>query len=107
MATGTSETRLGLADRYRIVAMVGRDGMSEVYRADDLRLGQPVALKFLPHALEQLPLRCHWAPPGISRNLLPVRNPTLQIETLERCEAFSSGWEVRTPSRLQAPVCSS
>src|SRR5512137_1946719 len=71
METGSSETRVRtspsshpidaggfapgtiLADRYRIVALAGRGGMGEVYRADDLKLGQTVAIKFLPESISR------------------------------------------------------
>jgi eukaryotic-like serine/threonine-protein kinase len=45
------------AGRFRIVAPLGKGGMGEVYRADDLKLGQTVALKLLPEDLAGHPGR--------------------------------------------------
>ena len=44
-----------LGKRYRIVTPVGQGGMGELYRTEDLRLGQTVALKFLPKTIAHVP----------------------------------------------------
>ncbi len=40
-----------LIGRYRVISLIGRGGMGEIFLADDLELGQQVALKFLPETV--------------------------------------------------------
>jgi serine/threonine-protein kinase len=72
-----------VAGRYRMVGLLGRGGMGEVYRADDLKLGQSVALKFLPEALERDPAR-------LERFLNEVRL-SLRVTHPNVCRAFDVG----------------
>jgi serine/threonine-protein kinase len=72
-----------LAERYRVIGLLGRGGMGEVYRADDLKLAQPVALKFLPEAVEQDPNR-------LARFLNEVR-VALQVSHPNVCRVHDIG----------------
>ena len=72
-----------LAGRYRIVGLLGTGGMGQVYRADDVKLGQPVALKFLPAGFDADPER-------LQRLLQEVRTAR-QVSHPNVCRVYDVG----------------
>ena len=72
-----------IADRYRIVALLGRGGMGEVYRAEDLKLSQVVAIKFLPVAFS--------ADPSILERFHSEVRVARQISHSNVCRVFDIG----------------
>ncbi|MCB9513977.1 MAG: protein kinase [Candidatus Latescibacteria bacterium] len=72
-----------LAGRYRIVGLLGRGGMGEVYRADDLTLGIPVALKFLPAAAA--------ADPGLVERFRAEVRSARQVSHPNVCRVYDIG----------------
>jgi serine/threonine-protein kinase len=92
-----------LGGRYRIIGLLGRGGMGEVYRATDLTLGQSVALKFLPEEAsrnQRLLERFH----GEVRVARLVSHPNVcrvyDIGEVEGCR--SSPWSMWT-ARISLP----
>ncbi len=72
-----------LASRYRIIGMIGKGGMGEVYKAEDIKLSQTVALKFLPDNFQK-------DSAALERFHAEVRNAR-QVSHVNVCRVFDIG----------------
>ena len=73
-----------LADRYRVVRLLGRGGMGEVYEVLDLALAIPVALKTIHLSLARNPLALR----RFKREILLARS----ITHTSVCRIYDLGW---------------
>jgi serine/threonine-protein kinase len=100
-----------LGGRYRMVAPLGRGGMGEVWRADDLALGQPVALKFLPEHLaddadrlarfrKEVALARHVSHPNCCRVFDLAEHSGRPFLTMEFIDGEDLAWLLRRVGRL-------
>jgi serine/threonine protein kinase len=72
-----------IASRYRIISRLGKGGMGEVFRAEDIVLGQPVALKFLPESAK--------GDPNLLRRFYDEARIARQITHANVCRVYDIG----------------
>jgi YVTN family beta-propeller protein len=96
---------------YRIEALVGRGGMGEVYRAVDLRLGRPVALKLLAPEIaddersrERFMRESRIAASLDHPNVLPIYEAGESDGRVFIAQRFVEGTDLRRMLRAAAPI---
>jgi tetratricopeptide (TPR) repeat protein len=86
-----------VAFRYRIRGLLGRGGMGEVYDAEDLELGERVALKVLRRELAERP----GALEQLKRELALAR----KVSHPHVCRLFDVGFHLRTGAQGPERLC--
>ena len=96
--------------RYRVIEKIGAGGMGEVYRAQDIELGRPVALKFLsadvsqhPNRLKRFILEAKAASALNHPNILTVYEIGRADEDTFIATEFVEGMTLRQHLRLHRP----
>jgi serine/threonine protein kinase len=96
---------------YRLVEQVGRGGMAMVFRAQDERLGRPVALKILPPELaadgefrERFARESRAAAALDDPHIIPVYEAGQDGGVLFIAMRYVSGGDVRTALRRSGPM---